>query len=697
MPEALQARPRARSNLRSKLARASVGLLAFTGLGILLVVVVIEFVVAQRGIDTLEQQIRGTLNARGESLVSSQADVFRAFVEDNALTEVSNTLALTVAGQDVIYGLYTDHDGRPWAYCSPTSPCSTHVRDNSFSAPSTERIARDLTLPLPLQASDAPTRREVFLFNDDVLEFNQPVRIEGQLVGNLRYGLSTRDLKEALTVARDDRSAILRTALTSVTAMILGALLIGIWYARRTAHRITSPLLALTNAAQELAQGRRTGKVEIESGDELEDLGRTFNAMVSELQKSYSELEAKNAQLEREIEERVQAQQERTELQNHLIQSQKMEAFGQLAGGVAHDFNNILAIVVGNSELVEVLLDGAEQRDVRRLVGEISDAADRGAELTRQLLTFARREADNPRVMDLNDILRRFEALIRRILEETIDLRIERGHELRKIFADPGRIEQVMMNLCVNARDAMNGSGTLILRTRDESLETPLTTTTGRAAPGRYSVLEAQDTGAGMSPEVLERVFEPFFTTKPAGQGTGLGLATVHGIVRAAGGLLNISSSPGQGTTFSIYFPVHQGRELMAQAREEPLPPQGNGERVLICEDNEAVRLMTGRILEKGGYKVTSTATAAEAVELLGDVDFALLVTDVVMPEMDGGELVETAKLLKEELPVLFVSGYTAGVLDSYGINSESPSFLRKPFRAAALLERVHALIVRVN
>lgn len=681
-------------SLRHKLVRASAGLLAIVGLAILVLVGLIEYVVAQRGIDTLEKQINGTLSARGESLVSSQADVFRTLVQDNAVTEMVHTIALTVAGQDIIYGAYIDRQGKPWAYCSPAHPCSPANGSSEFLPVGTERLARDLALPLPLPQPTNDEVRELNLFDAEILEFTQPIRIDGQLSGSLRYGISTESLNVALKEARAERRSILTTALISIAALILIALLFGVWIAHRTAHRITKPLLALTEAAQRLAEGDHSAQVQISSKDELEVLGNTFNSMVDDLKRSYSELEEKNSELEREVNERRQAQAERTELQNHLVQSQKMEAFGQLAGGVAHDFNNILAIVIGNGELVEALMEEpGNHQELKRLIKEISDAADRGADLTRQLLTFARREADNPRMTDVNEVLTRFESLIRRVLEETVEVRIERATTLRKVYVDPGRLEQVMMNLCVNARDAMQGGGCLTLRTRDVRLRESSHMTSGPISPGRYTVIEAQDTGTGMPADVIERVFEPFFTTKPAGQGTGLGLATVHGIVSAAGGSLDIDSTLGLGSTFHIYLPVHEGLDQVMDDEVKPVPPQGNAEKILVCEDNDAVRMMTARILEKGGYKVVTTAAATEAVKLIPHGDFRLLITDVVMPEMDGGELVETAKILKEELPVLFVSGYTAGVLVSYGIRDDSLNFLRKPFRASALLERVQSLM----
>lgn len=276
---------------------------------------------------------------------------------------------------------------------------------------------------------------------------------------------------------------MLLTGLFIIAGVALLALILGIEVARRTAVKITEPLHELTEASDRLASGDRGARVTIRSGDELEILGQSFNQMAADLESSYSELEARNEELRVEVEERKLAQAERGELQGHLIQAQKMEAFGQLAGGVAHDFNNILAVVMGNAELVEFHIEDGDFDQVVEINQQIAQAAHRGANLTRQLLTFARREAGHPRILDVTKTLRDFEKLIRRVLEESVDLRFELNTGVPPVLIDPGRLEQVLMNLCVNARDAMPAGGRLTVRTSRTVLQSPKQVRSGILSP----------------------------------------------------------------------------------------------------------------------------------------------------------------------------------------------------------------------
>jgi signal transduction histidine kinase/ActR/RegA family two-component response regulator len=500
-------------------------------------------------------------------------------------------------------------------------------------------------------------------------------------------------MQETLARTRESHQALLVSSVLTISLVVGAALFVGLFVARRTARRITRPLSELTRASERLAAGERTARVSIRSGDEMEVLGQSFNKMVSDLEASYSELERRNKELRREIEERKQAQAERGELQNHLIQAQKMEAFGQLAGGVAHDFNNILAVVLGNSELLTLTLEDGAVEEAGELNAEIAEAAVRGSNLTRQLLTFARREADNPRIVDVNQTMAGFDKLIRRVLEESVEVVFTTTSPLPKVRIDPGRLEQVLMNLCVNARDAMPSGGCLALSTSAADLAEPRQFLTGQAEPGRYVLVEARDTGTGMPKSVVERVFEPFFTTKAAGQGTGLGLATVHGIVKDARGFIDIESVEGQGTTFRVYLPAFDSDMPEEVAPQRQSLPAGLGRQVLLCEDDQSVRDMMARILQRAGYALTGVASGTEAVRALKENPYDILITDAVMPEMDGGQLAQAAHIHRPELPVLFVSGYTGGVLESCGVQEDSLNFLRKPFGTRDLLERIEAVI----
>ncbi len=684
--------------LRQKLVRFSVILLSMVGISVLIVVGAVQYVMSQRDSLSLEARIKETMIIRGSGLVRNHARVFEALARDNALTEMQRTIAGAVQDEGVLYGAYVGVDGRPWAYCSPSHPCEAdRAVDFEFSLVSPQLVQEDLSLPKSARLVPGLEQRTLRAFDSSVMEFSHPVLVDGERHGLLRYGLSTAPLDQALAEVRANHQTVLLTGLLIIAGVIVGTLILGIEVARRTAVRITEPLHELTEASDRLARGDRGARVEIRSGDELEILGSSFNQMAADLDESYSELETKNEELRVEIEERKQAQAERGELESHLIQAQKMEAIGQLAGGVAHDFNNILAVVMGNAELMELHLEDQDFAQVAEINQQISQAAHRGANLTRQLLTFARREAGHPRLLDVTKTLQNFQNLIRRVLEETVELRFDLDPSLPPVLIDPGRLEQVLMNLCVNARDAMPSGGRLTVSTYLLNSSEKKALRSGSLGVGDYVVIATSDTGTGITQDVLERVFEPFFTTKPAGQGTGLGLATVHGIIRDAGGAIDIESAPGSGSTFRIFLEAREpGTAHAAEPPHTPLP-RGVGSKLLLCEDEDSVRTLMTRLLQRGGFDVTAVSSGRDALDAMREASFDLLVTDAVMPEMDGAALAQHASKIDPNLPVLFVSGYTGGVLESVGINEDSVYFLRKPFRTRELLERITDILSRTG
>jgi PAS domain S-box-containing protein len=400
--------------------------------------------------------------------------------------------------------------------------------------------------------------------------------------------------------------------------------------------------------------------------------------------------------------ERLRNQAERDKLEQQLKQSQRLESMGQLAGGVAHDFNNLLAVITNYADFVgeEVAKDAAQAdwQAVRHDVNQIRLAAGRGAGLTRQLLAFARRDVVQLRPLNLNQVIARVEQLLIRTLGEHVELKTELAPGLCAVLADPGQIEQVLVNLAVNARDAMPAGGTLMVETSTADIDASHAASRVGLPPGQYACIKIGDTGTGMPREVIDRAFEPFFSTKPKGEGTGLGLATVYGIVTQAGGYVQIYSEPGVGTTFTILLPA-TGQEVRMEPTAEQKPAKGAGETVLIVEDEPAMREVTHRILSRAGYNVLAAASGREAIEIVenypGDID--VLLTDVIMPHMPGKEAAERIRALRPDTKVLFMSGYTQGLLDTQGVVAAGINLLEKPFTEASLLIRLGQLLHAPN
>ena len=380
---------------------------------------------------------------------------------------------------------------------------------------------------------------------------------------------------------------------------------------------------------------------------------------------------------------------DRAELASQLRQAQKMEAVGQLAGGIAHDFNNLLTAISCN---VELLLDAIAPSDIRRDdVVQIREAADRAATLTRQLLAFSRRQVLQPRALDLNDTVAGMERLLCRVISADVRLHAQLETGLPFVFADAGQMEQVMMNLVLNARDAMPDGGSIIVRTARRQLVAARQHRFGIVPPGDYVTLVVKDCGNGIAPEVLERLFEPFFTTKPQGKGTGLGLATVHGIVLQSSGHITVESAPGQGAEFTVYLPAHQA--ILPQSTPLPMrgPARQVGRTVLVVDDEAAVRDVTMRAVARAGYRVLGAGGGVQALDLLSresDPSAVLLLTDIMMPEMSGHELAARVAERYPAVRVATMSGYSADELTRRG-HPAHPQLL-KPFTLPQLIAFVN-------
>ena len=382
---------------------------------------------------------------------------------------------------------------------------------------------------------------------------------------------------------------------------------------------------------------------------------------------------------------------ERRSLEAQLLQSQKMEAIGRLAGGVAHDFNNILTLIQGYGDLLLAML-GTESEEAS-LLQVVIDASERAATLTKQLLLFSRKQLVQPQVIDINAQIRRIEHLLRRLIGEDIQLQAQLDPEIGPILIDPGHFDQVVMNLAVNARDAMPQGGILSLRTTELSLETPYLNWHPDMQPGKYVMLTISDSGFGMDKETLERIFEPFYTTKTEGQGTGLGLATVYSIVKQNQGHILVYSEPKEGTVFKIYFPV-SGAAAEPSAPERVRTGSKGHEHLLVVEDDPAVRRLICGVLEENGYRILSAVNGRDALELCSsDQNLDLLLTDVIMPEMSGAEL---GQILGERYPalkILYMSGYTDDLLARHGLPESNVNLLEKPFTPSTLLAKIRDVL----
>ncbi len=384
---------------------------------------------------------------------------------------------------------------------------------------------------------------------------------------------------------------------------------------------------------------------------------------------------------------------EQRRLQQQLVQAQKMEAVGRLAGGIAHDFNNLLTAILGSADLaLDSLTAGVPEREE---IEEIRKAALRAADLTRQLLAFSRQQVIAPTVLNPNDVVATVDKLLRRLLGEDVELRVVLASDLAAVKVDPSQLEQVVLNLAVNARDAMPNGGKLTIETQNVELNQEYVRGHLSAQPGSYVMLAVSDTGVGMDAATQARIFEPFFTTKEKGKGTGLGLATVYGIVKQSGGWIWVYSEPGHGTTFKVYFP--RVAEVAAPAAPTPAPPASvrGSETVLLVEDEEMILKLVHKVLQANGYTVLVAASGGDAERVAGQHDgpIHLLMTDVVLPGLNGREVARRLEATRPGIRVLYLSGYTDDAIVHHGVLEPGVAFLQKPFSPTVLGRKVREVL----
>ncbi len=427
---------------------------------------------------------------------------------------------------------------------------------------------------------------------------------------------------------------------------------------------------------------------------ENEGLYRALEERVRERTAALETARSAEAAVRRELEERERAERELHRTEEQLRQAQKMDAIGRLAGGIAHDFNNVLSVILSTSELA--MADLKDGDPLREDLGEIRRAGERAAALTRQLLLFSRQQAVEPKPQDLNQIVRGMETMLGRLIGESIELEVRPAVPLDKVMADSGQLEQVVLNLVVNARDAMPHGGKLTIETKNVVLDDEYVLAHHGVAAGEYVMVAVTDTGTGMSPDVQARIFEPFYTTKEEGQGTGLGLSTVYGIVRRSEGHVWAYSELGQGTTLKVYLPRHAEAEEAPAARPPVIQRLTGSETILLVEDDDQVRSVARGILRRNGYNVLESRNPGEALLTCEQYPqrIHLLLTDVVMAQMSGVKLAQRLTQVRRDMRVVCMSGYTDEAVRRHGIiDSGAAAFVQKPFTPEVLLREVRRVL----
>ena len=572
----------------------------------------------------------------------------------------------------------------------------------------------------------------------------------GQLYRSQQYtnlDLETRRIHDWATIIRDNARGSFfsgsKSYNTGIVAILLLITIISTAVITRVGRRVLSSLQILEQGANSLAEENVGQQLAINGDDEISRVTGAFNSMsrklfasheelrlqavlledeIAERQRTQEALQANNILLEEEIEERQAVQtsleeqavaleeqtvileaeiaertrikEEHDRLEEQLRQSQKMEAVGQLAGGVAHDFNNILTVISGYSSLLQ--MDDSLNDEQKKRVDEIASSAERAAQLTRGLLAFSRKQPLIMKHENLNDIVQHVHKFLARIIGEDITFQSACcGAEL-PIVADRGQIEQVLINLATNARDAMSGGGGLTVKSDRAVLDSSFTDFHNyNVSPGHYALLTVSDTGMGISKEHIDHIFEPFFTTKEVGKGTGLGMAIIYGIIKQHDGFINVYSELGHGTTFRIYLPIDEKTDGFQTIKPEPAPPEGGNETILVAEDEPSVRVLVAKVLQGYGYNVILAEDGVEAVEKFKahqDI-IRLVLMDMIMPKKNGMEAYEEISRIKPGVKLLFSSGYPADFIENRGVSEKAVELIMKPVQPMELLRKVREIL----
>lgn len=516
-------------------------------------------------------------------------------------------------------------------------------------------------------------------------------------IGDSRYSTHERQLKDisgrplgTLTVALSDElmNNTLNKLQTYMFALLGLAVLVSYVISVLFIKALVEPLKKIVLLIGKVSKGEFDDVLQVEGKDEIALLSGHFNAMQKELRISRSLAEHNMEQLEQAVKERT----EELELtQKQLLQSQKMEAIGQMAGGVAHDFNNLLTAIMGYGSLLHSRM--AADDPLKEYVDTILSASEKAENLTRSLLAFSRKQVMEFKSIDLNETVRNLEKILRRLIREDIELRVGLCDEALTVAADRGQVEQVLLNLTTNARDAMPKGGGLSITTAVAKINAA-GVRESEISPGTYALLSVSDTGVGMDEETKEKIFNPFFTTKEIGKGTGLGLSTVYGTIKQHKGHISVFSETGKGSTFSIYLPLSKAPAVKAQTREVTVPA-GGSETILVAEDELHVRMFIKEVLEEAGYKVIEAVDGLDAVSLFREhrEGIRLVLSDVIMPRKNGGEAYIEIRKIDPRVKVIFMSGYPADIMTMEGLDAHNIPFLSKPLSPYNLLSTIRTTI----
>lgn len=614
------------------------------------------------------QAMAENLQEQGKLLARQLADNCRigVFAENSELLDLPIRSAL--AQKDVLGALVFTSEGKMLS------------TGNTQHALSSNRDSKEKEFSIPVSLPTPKPGFPIALRKPGLIEFWSPIQSamhfspeEALIYTDTPDQESSRIIGYAAVILDTSRlDASYRNLLVKSIAICLVFLLTSFWVAYRLAHGITRPLNSLKEQVTALGKGITMEKMAVERCDEIGELTGAFNAMA----------EALHAREE-----------EKEHLEEQLRQAQKMEAIGQLAGGVAHDFNNILCAIIGFGTLLEM---GMSKEDPsRRHLEQILSAADRATSLTQGLLTFSRKQIINPHPADLNAIVQHIEKMLKRLISEDIELHISLSGKELSTLVDTGQIDQVLLNLATNARDAMPTGGTLTIVTEEAPLPDDLLADSSALPTTRYALLSVSDTGAGMDKETREKIFEPFFTTKDIGKGTGLGLSMVYGIVKQHNGHIAVNSAPGKGTTFLIYLPLTPKENLPPDTSGLPSQPVAGSETLLVAEDNPEVLNLNRTVLETFGYKIIEAVDGEDAVKqfIEHQQDIDMIVMDVVMPKMNGQQAYEEIAKIRPDVKVLFMSGYTPDIVQEKGITTDGLNFVHKPVTPMQMLKKIRELL----